>query len=72
MCKHRPERIVCKYCKYSHDPNMNDGCCNYPEPVGEKVPIDMKKYSHWKRTTGRRAPYKAIDIDWTPIITTGD
>lgn len=69
MCKHRPERLTCRYCKYSRDPNLSDSGCTYPEPTGEKVPIDMKKYKRWKRTTGKRVLYKDIDIDWTPITT---
>jgi len=67
MCKHRPERLTCRYCKYSYNPNLFDSGCFYPEPVGEKMPIDMKNYRHWKRTTGKRAPYRAVDIDWIPI-----
>jgi hypothetical protein len=67
MCKQRPERIICKYCKYSTDPNLNDSGCHYPDPVGEKVPIDMEKYKRWRRTAGKRTPYKEIDLDWIPI-----
>lgn len=69
MCEHRPERRTCRYCKYNHDPNFFDYGCAYPEPVGEKVRIDMKKYKHWKRTTGKSDIFKAVSIDWTPITT---
>lgn len=69
MCEHRPERRTCRYCKYNHDPNFFDYGCAYPEPVGENVRIDMKKYKHWKRTTGKCSIFKAISIDWTPITT---